>query len=62
MDETGSMVVITVRGGCVVDVDGLPDGVDYEIRDYDLGDISPEDNGADYIGVDNDGVPYFRGG
>ena len=29
------MIKITVKGGCVVEVDGLPDGFDYEIIDKD---------------------------
>ena len=28
-------IKITVEGGCVVEVDGLPDGFDYEIIDRD---------------------------
>jgi len=28
-------IKITVEGGCVVEVDGLPDGFDYEIIDKD---------------------------
>ena len=28
-------IKITVKGGCVVEVDGLPDGFDYEIIDKD---------------------------
>ena len=29
------IIKITVEGGCVVEVDGLPDGFDYEIIDKD---------------------------
>ena len=29
------IIKITVKGGCVVEVDGLPDGFDYEIIDKD---------------------------
>ena len=28
-------IIITIEGGCVTDVSGLPDGYDYELNDLD---------------------------
>lgn len=28
-------ITIVVRGGVVIDVEGLPEGYDYELKDYD---------------------------
>lgn len=29
-------ILITVRGGCVEDVENLPEGWNYDLRDYDV--------------------------
>lgn len=48
-------IILTVSGGCVQCVSGLPLGVELEIRDYDIegNGLSPE-----YIKVDEDGDEY----
>jgi len=44
--ENKNYIVITVEGGCVVDVDNLPEGYGYEINDLDMEgyDGDPEDD------------------
>ena len=34
-DESNETITITVKGGCVTDVQGVPKGFDYEIKDLD---------------------------
>jgi len=59
-------IVITVEGGIVQDVDGLPDGYSYEVRDYDIegasgaGDFALQGVPDDGLHRDEDGREYFR--
>ncbi len=48
-------ITVTVDGGLIQDIDGIPPGVAVEVRDYDL-----EGNDTDVL-ADNDGNEYFRG-
>jgi len=41
-DETPSVITVEVRGGCVIDVRGLPERCDYEIIDHDDPEPEPE--------------------
>jgi len=51
-------IIITVSGGLVQNIDGVPLGVKVEIHDYDLSTIGPPDP-PDSIRKDEHGDEYF---